>query len=105
MASISVFTGAVSNTMSGGAAVAVLGPIVLKIASQAGENPLTIGFITALSSAFGYLTVFAAPACTIVYASGYLKSTDFLAAGWKMMVASIVVVLLAALLYWPLLGF
>ena len=62
-----------------------------------------IGFITAISSAFAYLTVVGTPACTIVYASGYLRTTDFLKAGWKMMVVSTIITLLAAWLYWPLL--
>ena len=102
--SISVFTTAVTNTMSNGAAVAVLGPIVLKMASVAGESPIIIGFITAISSSFAYLTVVGTPACTIVYASGYLKTTDFLAVGWKLALISTIVMLLGAGLYWPLLG-
>ena len=89
--------------MSNGAAVAVLGPIVLKMATVAGESPIIIGFITAISSAFAYLTVVGTPACTIVYASGYLKTTDFLAVGWKMALTSTIIMLIVAKLYWPLL--
>jgi sodium-dependent dicarboxylate transporter 2/3/5 len=100
---ISVLTTAVTNTMSNGAAVAVLGPIVLKAAVVANESPIIIGFITALSSAFAYLTVVGTPACTIVYASGYLKTTDFLTVGWKMALVSTIVMLTAAAFYWPLL--
>ena len=74
------------------------------MATVAGESPITIGFITAISSAFAYLTVVGTPACTIVYASGYLKTTDFLIVGWKMAVASTIIMLLAARLYWPILG-
>jgi sodium-dependent dicarboxylate transporter 2/3/5 len=103
-ASISVLTTVVTNTMSNGAAVAVLGPIVLKMASVAGESPIIIGFITAISSSFAYLTVVGTPACTIVYASGYLKTTDFLAVGWKLALISTIIMLLGAWLYWPLLG-
>tara|TARA_B100000700_G_scaffold69282_1_gene76788 strand:- start:241 stop:858 length:618 start_codon:yes stop_codon:yes gene_type:complete len=103
-AAVSVLTTAVTNMMSNGAAVAVLGPIVLKMATVAGESPITIGFITAISSAFAYLTVVGTPACTIVYASGYLKTTDFLVVGWKMVLASTIIMLLAARLYWPILG-
>lgn len=103
-ATISILTTAVTNTMSNGAAVAVLGPIVLKMASVAGESPILIGFVTAISSAFAYLTVVGTPACTIVYASGYLKTSDFLAVGWKMAVVSTIILLLAAGIYWPLLG-
>ena len=89
--------------MSNGAAVAVLGPIVLKMASVAGESPIILGFVTAVSSAFAYLTVIGTPACTIVYASGYLKTTDFLKVGWRMVIMSTLVMILAAILYWPLL--
>jgi len=71
-AAVSVLTTGVTNTMSNGAAVAVLGPIVLKVASVAGESPIVIGFITAVSSSFAYLTVVGTPACTIVFAAGYL---------------------------------
>ena len=103
-AAVSVLTTGVTNTMSNGAAVAVLGPIVLNLATAAGESPIIVGFITAVSSAFAYLTVVGTPACTIVYASGYLKTTDFLTVGWKMAVMSTVVMLAAAAVYWPLLG-
>ncbi|MGI9370928.1 MAG: SLC13 family permease [Hyphomicrobiales bacterium] len=103
-ASISLLTTTVTNTMSNGAAVAVLGPIVLKMATVTGESPIVLGFITAVSSAFAYLTVVGTPACTIVYAAGYLKTTDFLKVGWRMVIASTIILLLAATFYWPLIG-
>ncbi|MBL4906361.1 MAG: DASS family sodium-coupled anion symporter [Sneathiella sp.] len=101
-AAVSVLTTAVTNTMSNGAAVAVLGPIVLKLATVAGESPIILGFVTSISSAFAYLTVVGTPACTIVYASGYLKTTDFLKVGWRMMIMSICIMLASASVYWPL---
>jgi sodium-dependent dicarboxylate transporter 2/3/5 len=101
---ISGLTTVVTNTMSNGAAVAVLGPIVLNVATVAKESPLIIGFLTAISSAFAYLTVVGTPACTIVYAAGYLKTTDFLSVGWKMAVTSMIIMLIMAAVYWPLLG-
>ena len=103
-AAVSALTTLVTNTMSNGAAVAVLGPIVLKLATVANESPIVLGFITAISSAFAYLTVVGTPACTIVYASGYLKTTDFLIVGWRMVLMSVVMMILAASLYWPLIG-
>jgi len=103
-AAVSALTTIVTNTMSNGAAVAVLGPIVLKLAAVADESPIILGFITSISSAFAYLTVVGTPACTIVYASGYLKTTDFLTVGWKMVLMSTIIMLVAAYLYWPLLG-
>ena len=103
-ASVSVLTTLVTNTMSNGAAVAVLGPISLDMANASGESQLVLGFITAISSAFAYLTVIGTPACTIVYASGYLKTTDFLKVGWKMAIMSTIILLAFAAFYWPLIG-
>lgn len=101
-AAVTALTTVVTNTMSNGAAVAVLGPIVLNLAVVAGEDPLIIGFLTAVASSFAYLTVVGTPACTIVYSSGYLRTTDFLKAGWKMVIVSTILSLIAASAYWPL---
>ncbi len=103
-AAVSALTTVVTNTMSNGAAVAVLGPIVLKMAAVAGESPVVLGFITAVSSAFAYLTVVGTPACTIVYASGYLKATDFLVVGARMAIMSVIMMMVAAAFYWPMLS-
>jgi sodium-dependent dicarboxylate transporter 2/3/5 len=101
---ISLLTIGVSNTMTAGAAIAVLGPIVLKTAAAAGQDPLTVGFIAAISSAFGYLTPAAQPAFTIIYASGYLKARDFFKIGIRMMLVSVIILLALAEFYWPLIA-
>lgn len=103
-AAVSALTTFVTNTMSNGAAVAILGPIVLNLAVVANESPIVLGFITAISSAFAYLTVVGTPACTIVYASGYLKASDFLVVGSRMAIMSIIFMTIAAFFYWPVLG-
>ena len=102
--SISAMTAGVTNTMSNGAAVAMLGPVTLKMANAAGESPLLMGYITAVSSSFAYLTVVGTPACTIVYSSGYLRPSDFLKVGWRMLLMSTTVLITFAYFYWPLLG-
>jgi sodium-dependent dicarboxylate transporter 2/3/5 len=103
-AAVAVLTTFVTNTMTAGAAVAVLGPVVLNTASVSGDDPLIIGFITAISSAFAYITAAAHPAFTIIYASGYLKAKDFFKSGVRMTAASLVLIMAAALLYWPLIA-
>ncbi len=100
---VSLLTIFVSNTMTAGAAVAVLAPVVLKTAVAAGHDPLQTGFLAAISSAFGYLTPAAQPAFTIIYASGYLKSVDFFKIGIRMMILSFAVLMLTAQYYWPVL--
>jgi sodium-dependent dicarboxylate transporter 2/3/5 len=101
---MSLLTIGVSNTMTAGAAVAVLGPIVLRTASVVGEDPILYGFVTSISSSFGYLTPAAQPAFTIIYASGYLKGSDFLKIGLRMMVMSVILLFVLMAFYWPLLG-
>ena len=103
-AAVAVLTTFVTNTMTAGAAVAVLGPVVLKTAAVAGDDPLTIGFIAAISSAFAYITAAAHPAFTIIYASGYLKASDFLKSGIRMTFISILLIMVAAVFYWPLIA-
>jgi solute carrier family 13 (sodium-dependent dicarboxylate transporter), member 2/3/5 len=101
-AAVAVLTTFVTNTMTAGAAVAVLGPVVLNTASVAGDDPLIVGFVTAVASAFAYITAAAHPAFTIIYASGYLKASDFVKAGVRMTVISLVLIIAASMFYWPL---
>jgi solute carrier family 13 (sodium-dependent dicarboxylate transporter), member 2/3/5 len=101
---VAVLTTLVTNTMTAGAAVAVLGPVVLNTASVSGDDPLIIGFVTAVASAFAYITAAAHPAFTIIYASGYLKASDFVRSGIRMTFASLLLLMVAALLYWPILA-
>ncbi len=85
---ISVFlTGILTNLLSNAATVAVIGPIVLNM----GGDPIIIGFSTAIASAFAYLTVVASPTCMIIHSSGLVKTKDYLKAGWKMFLMSVVV--------------
>ena len=101
---VMLLTTLVTNTMSAGATVAVLAPVVLSTAEQTGTSPLALGFVMALASSFAYFTAAAHPAFTIVYSSGHVKANDFLKAGWRMAVMSGSVLMLIAFFYWPLLG-
>ncbi len=98
--SVSVLlTGFMSNILSSSATVAVVGPIVLDL----GGDKILIGFATAIASAFGYFTAVAAPACTIIYSSGLVKAKDFLRAGWKMGLLSVLSLLALSIFWWPVL--
>jgi len=93
-----IFTSSLTNFLSNAATIAVLGPIVINI----GGDSLILPMITALSSAFGYLTIVASPSYMIIYSSGLVKSSDFLKGGWKMMIMSIILLLLFSNIIWPL---
>ncbi|MEA1881991.1 MAG: DASS family sodium-coupled anion symporter [Candidatus Marinimicrobia bacterium] len=93
---VAIMTTTMANVLSSSATVAVLGPITLNI----GNDTLHMGLVTAIASAFGYFTVVAAPACTIVYSSGMVKAKDFLKAGWQLGLISIFLLVLYANTYW-----
>ena len=98
---ISVFlTGILTNFLSNAATVAVLGPVVLDM----GGNPIILGISTSIASSFAYLTIVASPTCMIIHSSGLVKSSDYLKAGWKLFVISIVILFLISNLYWPYLS-
>ena len=90
-------SGVMSNLLSSSATVAVVGPVVLNL----GGDPILLGLASVIASAFGYFTAVAAPACTIIYSSGLVKAPDFLRAGWKMAIMSVLSLMLVALLWWP----
>ena len=108
MASVPLFTDGLvillttllANVLSSSATVAVLGPITLNLPG----DTIHIGLVMAISSAFGYFTAVAAPACTIVYASGLVKAKDFLKVGWKMGLISIIILIIYANTYWALIS-
>ena len=91
-------SGVLSNLLSSSATVAVVGPVVLNL----GGDPILLGLASVISSAFGYFTAVAAPACTIIYSSGLVKAPDFLRAGWKMAIMSVASLALIGLVWWPL---
>ena len=98
---ISVFlTAILTNFLSNAATVAVLGPVVLDM----GGNPIILGISTSIASAFAYLTIVASPTCMIIHSSGLVKSSDYLKAGWKLFVISIILLFLISNLYWPYLS-
>ena len=94
-----VITGIFTNLLSNAATVAVLGPIVLDM----GGNPLITGIMTSIASSFAYLTIVASPTCMIIHSTGLITSSDYLKAGWKLFIISVVLLLLISMFYWPVL--
>ena len=91
-----MITAAMTNILSSSATVAVLGPITMNLV----PDMMHIGLVTAVSSAFGYFTAVAAPACTIVYSSGMIKATDFVRLGARIGLVSILLFMIYINTYW-----
>ncbi|MBU2535080.1 MAG: anion permease, partial [Chloroflexi bacterium] len=70
LVSISILTTIVTNFMSDGAAVAVIGPIALPMDKMAGLDMWQVGLATAFSSSFAHVLVIGRPGLAIAYAMG-----------------------------------
>ena len=105
LAATTTITAFVTNTMADGPAVAMLGPVFIKVAELSGTSPLAIGVATSLGSAFSFLLVIATPANAIVYGPGFLKASDFLKAGSVLFLVSLILSIggLAGI-WWRVLG-
>lgn len=105
LATTTTITSLVTNTMADGPAVALLGPVFIKVAELSGTSPLAIGVATSLGAAFSYLLVIATPANAIVYGPGFLKPSDFLKAGSILFLISLVLSIFGlAGLWWLAIG-
>jgi sodium-dependent dicarboxylate transporter 2/3/5 len=70
------------------------------MAQASGTSLLAMGFVTAISSAFTYMTIIGSPANTIIFSSGYLQTKDYLRAGAWMTLASLLLLWITSETYW-----
>ena len=101
-----VFIGAsLTNLMSAGATVAVIGPVMLSMAEASGTNPLVIGIVLAISTSAAFWLVIGTPASSIVYSSGLLESKDFIRGGTLAWPVALIAIVVMVIFYWiPVLG-
>ena len=90
--------------MSDGAAAAILVPITLAVGAAADFNLAFIALITALSTAFAFMTSFGTPPNLIVQASGIPTPNDFVRNGVPLVVISIIALVVAKNYYWDIAG-
>jgi anion transporter len=97
---VGVIGAILTNLMSAGATVAVIGPVVLDMAITANTNPILVGVGLAIATSMAYWLVIGTPASSIVYASGMLESKDFIrmaTIGWP---AALIVLAIMVAVYW-----
>ena len=97
---VGVIGAILTNLMSAGATVAVIGPVVLDMAVTANTNPILVGVGLAIATSMAYWLVIGTPASSIVYASGMLESKDFIrmaTIGWP---AALIVLAIMVAVYW-----
>ena len=99
---IIVVTVMLTNVMSDGAAAAILVPITLAVGWQAGLPLESITLITAISTAFAFMTSFGTPPNLIVQASGIPTSGDFVRNGLPLVIFAIFLLIFVEQYYWDI---
>jgi sodium-dependent dicarboxylate transporter 2/3/5 len=96
-----LFTVILTNIMSNVAAVAILLPIGLSIATNFFDiSSQMAAMIIALSGGLAFMFVISTPGNAITYSSGYFSTKDLLKAGFVANIICIVVIFLVAIFYW-----
>ena len=93
-----------SEFMSNAAAVAVILPLAFTLGRTLDISPVALTLATSIGAGLDFALPFSSAPNTIVFASGYLRMMDVVKAGALMTLASILVVLLVARVWWPILG-
>jgi sodium-dependent dicarboxylate transporter 2/3/5 len=101
---LSLFTMALTEALSNAAVVAIVVPIGMAIATQFGMDPKVVVYAVASASSMNYVLPMSTPAVALAYSSGYLKVREVVIPASLMWVISWGTLMLAAKLWWPILG-
>ncbi|MEO6445870.1 MAG: DASS family sodium-coupled anion symporter [Gemmatimonadaceae bacterium] len=93
-----------SEVMSNAAALAVVLPLAFGLANQSGASPVALVLAVSFGAGLDFMFPMSTAPNTIIFASGYLKTTDFFKAGLLMTVASILILLTVVKFWWPIIG-
>ena len=93
-----------TNLMSAGATVAVIGPVVLEMAVSSGTNPIIVGVALAISTSMAFWLVIGTPASSVVYSAGLLDAKDFIRMATFAWPAALVIIIVMIIFYWVGLG-
>ncbi|MCG7344090.1 DASS family sodium-coupled anion symporter [Sporosarcina sp. ACRSL] len=96
-----IFHKLISNV---GTAVVTLVPIMISVATNAGVDPMIIGFTTGLTCLFGFILVVETMPNVIAHSTGMLTQNDYLKPGFYATVITIVATVLVASTWWRWIG-
>ena len=99
---IFIVTVMLTNVMSDGAAAAILVPITLAVGVEANLPLESVAIITAISTAFAFMTSFGTPPNLIVQASGIPTSNDFVRNGVPLVIIAVFLLIFVEQYYWDI---
>jgi sodium-dependent dicarboxylate transporter 2/3/5 len=93
-----------SEFMSNAAAVAAVLPIAFTLADRVGASPVAMCLATSFGAGLDFAFPISTAPNTIVFASGYLRTADFIKAGSIMTIACILILVIVIRYWWPMIG-
>jgi di/tricarboxylate transporter len=96
-----VLTVLLTQPMSNQAAAAVVIPVALQTAAQAGLNPRAFAMMVAVAASCSFLTPLE-PACLLVYGPGHYRFRDFMKVGAPLTLIIFVIAMVLVPRVWPL---
>ena len=79
-------------------------PLAFSMSDQLPISPVAIVLTCSMAAGLDFTFPFSSAPNTIAYSSGYLRMRDMLGAGLLMTLLQVGLLLLAAWLYWPMIG-
>jgi len=84
--------------------ILTLTPIMLQIALKIGLNPLLVAITINIATLFGFLLIVQTLPSVVTYTTGVYTPMDMLRAGFWLTLASLIVMVITALVWWPIIG-
>jgi di/tricarboxylate transporter len=91
-----------TQIMPGAAVAAILAPIAIQTAQQAGLNPRSLAMAVALATSMAFITPLGHPVNVLVLGLGGYSFRDFLRVGLPLTVLLFGVVMILLPIFWPL---
>ena len=101
---VAIIGALMTNLMSAGATVAVIGPVVLEMAVSSGTNPIIVGVALAIATSMAFWLVIGTPASTVVYSAGLLDAKDFIRMATFAWPVALIIMIVMITFYWVGLG-
>ena len=90
--------------ISNAAAVAILLPVAIPVGTAVGMAPAGIALAVGIVAGFAFMLPMGTPPNAMIYATGHVRSLDMLRYGALLSVAALLLFLLVAWFWWPLVG-
>ncbi len=104
LTTIAIVSVVLTEAMSNAAVVSLLLPVGFGLCHQLGVSPLAMLFMITLPAGLGFCLPMGAPPIAIAFSAGYYSVGSILSRGIIMNVLAIILLVLIAWLYWPLVG-